>query len=234
MSKKIILKGYSEDLKPIITHLLAMNQMLENLDLDSNPFINENFDPGRRYHPLVRLVFREDTDFVAGKNQPKGRGQNRTKGEIRFRLMDETTETISKSNLTTLGEKVKEIFGANNGYIWNKGKEVYCYADWSRGYQLQILARSETHAKDVVTKILSLQNHSPQWKYLNKVKNSAESERYPNTPDKKTILGEQVTLPLRRPNANVRFKFADVRISPLTYPVVIYDMTRKKVGALVR
>ncbi len=233
MSDEIILKGSKTLLRPIITQLMAMNQLLERMEFVADS-INENYDPGRRYHPLVRLFFREDSDFRPGTNQPVGQGQNRVKGELRFRLMDETAETIGKGELTALGERVKQTFGPNNGYIWSKGKESYCYADWSRGYQLQILARSEAQAKDLVTKILSLQSHSPQWKYLSKTQNVAETERYPNIAEKKMILGEEVTLPVKRPNAEARFRFADVRITPSMPRIVIYDHTGKKAGALVR
>jgi hypothetical protein len=231
---KITLQGTKTELMQLVPQLAAFYQLLENLDFDNAFPINENFDPGRKYHPLVHLHFREDSDFKPGTNQPKGRGQNRTKGDLTFRLMSETTQSISKGELTTLGQRIKQVFGSNNGYIWNKGKEMYCYADWSRGYQLQILARSEAQARDLVTKILSLQNHNPQWKYLTKSQSIAESERYPTSAQTMTILGEQVTLPLLRPNAEARFRYAQVRVSPLIDPIVIYDRTGKKAGALVR
>ena len=231
---KITLQGTKTELMQLVPQLAAFYQLLENYDFDIDTSINENFDPGRKYHPLVRLVFLEDSDFKAGTNQPKGRGRDRTLGRLRFRLMSETTETISKANLTNLGERIKQVFGANNGYIWNKGKEMYCYADWSRGYHLKILARSEVQARDLVTNILNLQNHTPVWKYMTKGKNVEEEERYPNIRETKVILGEQVTLPLRRPNAEVRFRYADIRITPLMRPIVIYDRTGKKAGALVR
>lgn len=234
MADRVILSGKSKILQPMITQIIAMQHMLEDLNVEGSGAIDDNFDPGRRYHPLVRLHFREDTTFIPGKNQPKGQGQNRTKGEIRFRLMNETTQTLSEANLTSLGQKIKETFGASGGYIWNKGKEMYCYADWARGYQMQILARSEAQAKDLVTKILGFQSHTPQWKYLTKTGNAAEAERYPTVPQTMTILGKQVTLPALRPNAEVRFRYADCRVSPLTYPVVIYDRTGKKANALVR
>lgn len=212
---------------------MAMKQLLEGIEEQGN-CIDDNFDPGRRYHPLVRLYFKQESNFVAGSNQPKGQGKYRKVGELRFRLMGETTETISKAELTNLGQRIKSVFGGDSLYIWNKGKELYCYADWSRGYQLQILARSESQARDLVTKILSLQGHTPIWKYMTKSENLAESERYPNVAETKIILGEQVTLPLTRPNVDVKFRFADVRVSPLLQPVVIYDATGKRKGALVR
>lgn len=233
MNDLIYLKGSPKELKPIIMHIMAMRQLLEDIE-SGNTYRNENYDPGRRYHPLVRLYFRQESDFVPGTNQPKGRGKNRKEGELRFRLMGETTETISKAELTNLGQRIKTAFNDGALYTWSKGKELYCYADWSRGYQLQILSRSEAQARDLVTKILGLQSHTPIWKYMTKTENLAESERYPATAETKTILGEQTLLPLRRPNVEVKFKYADVQINPLLDPIVIYDATGKKSGALVR
>ncbi|MBE9193251.1 hypothetical protein IQ230_23475 [Gloeocapsopsis crepidinum LEGE 06123] len=234
MNNKIVLAGNKNLLKPAITQILAMHQLLEQIEVDATSSINEDFDPGRRYHPLIILHFREDSDFRPGTNQPKGRGQNRTKGEVSFRLMSETTETISEAELTNLGTRIKQIFGANGGYLWSKGKEMYCYADWSRGYQMQILARSEAQVRDLVTKILSLQNHTPQWKYLTKNKNASEAERYPVVPQTKLVMGKQVELPERRPNRQVRFRYAEARINPLLKTVILFDRTGKKTNALVK
>jgi hypothetical protein len=148
--------------------------------------------------------------------------------------MNETSETITKGELNRIGEQIKTIFGANGGYIWQKGKELYTYADWDKGYQMQILARSVSQAQDLVSKILSLQGHTPQWRFLTKTENFEELNRYPETPTTKVILGETVTMPKLRPYAEVRFQYADVRVHKLTEPLVLYDRTNKKVGALVR
>lgn len=234
MSELIYLRGTPKELRPVLIQLMANYQLLQNLEIDSSSSINENFDPNRKYHPLIRLFFKQDSTFVAGTNQPKGQGRNRKEGELSFRLMDETTETLSKNNLISLGQKIKAAFGENEGYLWHKGKELYCYADWSRGYQLQMLARTESQARELVTKILALQNHTPTWRYLTKSESVVESEKYPATTEVKTILGEQVTLPLRRPNVEVRFRHAEAQVSPLAKPVIVYDRTGKKAGALVK
>jgi len=234
MSDLIYLRGTPKELRPVITALMAQYQLLQNLDVDSSSGYDSQIDSSRRFRPFVRLFFREDSDFRKGTNQPGYHGKNRTKGRIGFRLMNETTETISKTELTRIGQRIKDLFGSNDGYIWNKGKELYCYAEWDKGYQLQILARNVAHAKEIVTKTLSIQGHTPQWKFLSKTENQAEAERYPITPGTKIILGETITLPEVRPKADVRFKYADVIVSPLLSPTVLYDRTNKKAGALVK
>lgn len=233
MTERIVLGGTSNFLKPVITQVMAMHQMLEQLDFEGEGY-HENFDPGRKYHPKITLYFREDTDFKKGTGQQKGRGQDRTKGRLSFRLMDETTETISSASLEALGQKLKTTFGDSGGYVWQKGKELYTYADWSKGYQLSMLCKTESQARDLTSKILGLQNHSPIWKYLSVSESCDEINKYPATKEKKWILGEEVELPLRRPNADVRFLYATARVNPLVKSTVVYDRTSKKVGALVR
>lgn len=233
MSAPIIIKGNSKLLKPVITQIMALHQMIEGIEVGGSSN-DETMYPGRRFNPQIRLFFLQDTDYSqTGANTAAYQGRRRLSGRLTFRLMNETSETISKGELTRIGTGIKNIFGANGGYIWDKGKELYTYADWSKGYQMQMLVRSSTQARDLTTKILSLQNHSPQWVYLTKSSNEAELERYPETPQTKIILGEVVTLKKVRPRVEVRFHYADVDIHRLMEPVILYDRTSKKVGALV-
>lgn len=234
MSNLIYLKGTPKELKPIIMNIMAMRQLAESLDVAPGNERSSEAYPDRRFRPQVRLHFLEDTDFDKRSNAPGYHGRRRVPGRLSYRLMNETSETISKGELTNLGRKIKDIFGANDGYTWQKGKELYTYAEWDKGYQMQILARSMAQAQDLVSKMLSLQGHTPLWRFLTKTENAEQLTRYPETPVTKVILGETVTLPHLRPNTEVRFTYADVRVHKLTQPVVIYDRTNKKVGALVR
>ncbi len=213
---------------------MATHQLLENLDIEATGGGRDSeMLPGRRYHPHIKLYFKQDSDFNPRVEQPKGRGQNRKRGTLTFRIMNETTETISKGELTNIANRIKSIFGDNGGYVWVKGKELYCYADWDKGYQLQILAKTKNQAADLVTKVLSLQNHSPVWKYFTRTENSVELEAYPETPQTQMILGEQVTLAKVRPLVDVRFIYAEATIHKLVPPVILYDRRGKKPKALV-
>lgn len=234
MSDLIYLKGTPKELRPIIMQIMANYQLAQNLNSTAGDERDSEAYPDRRYRPQVRLHFLQDTDFDKKSDAPGYHGRRRVPGRLSWRLMDETSETISKGELTNLGRRIKNIFGANNGYTWQKGKELYTYAEWDKGYQMQILARSMTQAQDLVNKILSLQGHTPHWRFLTKTENAEEQNRYPETPTTKVILGETVILPQLRPNVGVRFQYADVRVHKLMEPVVIYDRTHTKPGALVQ
>lgn len=233
MANKIILSGYPDQLAIAITQMIGIHQMLRDLDIPGGSNRSETH-PNRRFKPLIRLHFIQDTDYVKGSNAPGYHGQRRVSGHITWRLMGETSETISKGELKRIGEQIKALFGANGGYVWSKGKEIYTYADWDNGYQMQILARSASQAQDMVTKILSIQGHVPTWKFMTKTENLDEASRYPETPQTKVILGETVTLPKIRPKVDVRFTHADAVVHKLTNPIILYDRKHKKVGALVQ
>lgn len=233
MNNRIILKGNTKLLKPAITQIMAIYQLLENLEIRGG---NEEYLPlpDRRFRPQIRLHFLQNTDFKqTGTNPDTYQGRRRLTGQLTFRLMNETSESISRNELTRIGTAIKNSFGANDGYIWEKGKEMYCYADWDRGYQLQMLTKNTTQAKDLVTKILALQNHIPDWAFLNRNTSESESIRYPEIQQTKIILGETTKLRRNRPFGEVKFTYADAVIHGLTQPVTIFDSTYKKVHPLV-
>jgi hypothetical protein len=184
------------------------------------------FHETRRYKPQVCLYFREPLDEVDPDFQP-------LRAEIKFRLMNETTESISKAKLTTLANKIKSEFGAANGYKWRKGKILCSYNDPEKGYKLQIYAFSATEGKSIINKVLDCQNHSPDWERLTINENDQPSAAYPTLPPNKTIAGQIVRLPRRRPVGNVRFVKATCAIWGLTKPITLIDRSLMSLDALV-
>lgn len=237
MKRSIVLAGNTQALKPLITELMAIYQLLEGLDIESTGDSDKPFIPQRKNKPEVTLWFQEDSSFVPGTNTPTYPKPDsiykRVQGRISFRIMDEESTTLSEANAKAIGNKIKEVFGADGGYVWRKGKEMYSYTHWERGYQLQLLCRSKAQAKELVTKVLSIQNHIPDWRWFNTVGNEVPEERYPTNPPKVIILGKEVTTPRDRPLAEVRFVHAVIKLAGLMQPVTLYDRKGRKPGALV-
>lgn len=235
MSDRIVLKGNSKLLMPAITQIMGIHQLLEQKDIGTiYAYENEKESVRRKGKPKVVLSFLEDSNFnklAAPNNVPEGR--RRQEGHIRFRLMNETTQSFSKANATTLATKIKQVFNANGGFVWQKGKTMYSYTDWEMGYQFQLLCRSETEAKRVVSSVLFIQSHTPDWKNFNTVENDQEAAKYPENPGTHLVMGETLPLPKHRPLVDVRFQYAYVSLSGVKEPVNLYDRKNKKVGALV-
>lgn len=234
MADKIILKGYPNQLKPLITHLIAVRELIESKDVGTIYAYTNDLESVKRIgKPKVTLYFLEDTNFREGTTSTTPRGKRRIEGVIRFRLMNESTQTFSKANGTTLGTRIKQVFGANNGFVWSKGKTLYNYNDWENGYQLQLLCRTKAEAKRVTTAVLSLQGHTPDWKRLFENENDQEAVVYPENPGSQVVMGETVPIPRSRPNVDVRFQYAYVKLDGLMEPVNLYDRTRKRNKVLV-
>lgn len=182
----------------------------------------------RKYKPHIKLYFEEH--LVLGEIS-----RNRTPidGEISFRLMNETSQSLTQANLTTFGNKIKALFGGNTPEKWHKGKNMASYTDRERGYQLQILTDTKQHAKDLITKVLDIQAHTPNWKYLNYKENEEPLEAFPNTAQTTTILGKSQKLPLVRPRVDVVFQHASIHIHGLPRAICLYDRTGSHLYSVV-
>lgn len=232
---RIVLQGTKQELMERIPILMDMYALLKTKDVGTiYAYQNDLSSVRRKGKPKVVLSFLEDSDF--NKKAPPNKvseGRRRQEGHIRFRLMDETTQSFSKSNATALARKVKDIFGSNGGFTWNKGKTMYSYCDWNRGYQFQLLCRSETEAKRIVSSVLLLQNYVPDWINFNTIKNDEETTKYPENPGTHVVMGETLPLPQYRPLVDVRFQYAYVSLDGVKEPINLYDRSHRKVGVLV-
>jgi hypothetical protein len=141
--------------------------------------------------------------------------------------MDEDTETITKSNAKVIANKVKAIFMANGGFIWQKGRVMCAYTDHERGYGLQLRSKNESEGRRVVQQVLQIQGHSPDWSRFTVTENAEPLTKYPQTPGTQVIMGETVRKPHYRPVVDVRFQYAVMHVHGLAYPVSLCDRVNK-------
>jgi hypothetical protein len=181
----------------------------------------------RKTRPKVTLYFLEDLNEVE-------EGYSPVDGQISFRLMDEFPTTFNESKARILGNKIKTIFAVGSGYVWRKGKTMITYTDWEKGYQLQLLSRSESEARELISKVLDINNDVPDWQNLNIKENAEPAQSFPTIPDRDQIYGELRRLARRRPIADVRFQSAFVTIIGIPHPIPIMDRSGQYATALVR
>lgn len=172
----------------------------------------------RRFKPQVFLYFLEDLQDVEAGFPPVA-------GEITFRLMNQDSNTITMTEIKAIAQRVKSGFMAGAGRTWKKGKDMATYIDKKKGYQLQLLVRSKTDAKALITDVLAIQNHTPEWEKLNYQENDQPTERYPTIPGKHNVLGKLENLPRRRPIAEVRFQYALLHLHGTTRVIPLCDRT---------
>lgn len=233
--EKIVLQGTKRELMQLIPQMAATRELIASKDIGTVYAYSDEADTVKRQgKPKVHLYFLEDTNFTpTGTSNGIPEGRRRRDGLIRFRLMDESTNTFSQANATAMARKIKEIFGSNGGFVWSKGKTMYSYSDWGMGYQFQLLCRTETEAKRIVTSVLSIQSHIPIWKYFNTVKNDQEDSKYPENPGNQVVMGETVPIPQERPLVDVKFQYSYVKLDGVKEPINLYDRLHKRVKPLV-
>jgi hypothetical protein len=180
----------------------------------------------RRGKPYIKLYFAEDYDEVE-------LGYRRVLGQIGFRLMGQTVEGLTNAEAIQYGQRIKTAFGSAGGFVWQKGKILASYSDWEKGYQLQLLVRTEAEAKRVVEQVLDIQQHTPDWEYLAYKVADSPSQAYPTIPPTQVILGKSRRLARRRPTANVRFRTALLFVPGLAAPIALYDRSGAYPDALV-
>lgn len=186
-----------------------------------------SFQESRRFKPQIKLIFKEDLNDV----EP---GYSPVEGEITCRLMGHTSDSITPAIAQTFATRVKSAFGlAGSGFVWRKGKIMASYTDWKRGYQLQLLVRSETDARSLIENVLDIQQHTPDWSKLNLSENQEPASAYPVIPDTEYIYGETRRLPRRRPVADCRFQYGLLHIHGVQSPIVLYDRSFTYSTALI-
>jgi hypothetical protein len=169
-----------------------------------------------RYSPKIFLNFCQNYRDVDADDSA-------VEGQISFRLVGETAETLSQANVNTYAQRIKTLFGNSGGFQWRKGKNMLTYTDGKKGYFLQLLVRDQAEGKKIVEQVLDIQNHTPDWQYSNYKENLEPTQAYPSSPPNKTIIGKSRKQYRRRPLVTVRFRNAQLHVQGLPNPIVLYD-----------
>lgn len=183
-----------------------------------------DFQETVRFLPQVTLHFTQDMDSVPDDQTP-------VRAEISYRLMKESSATMTEAKAKALGNEIKNAFAVSGGYRWRKGHYKVNYIDQSRGYFMKLLAYSEAEGKEVIQKVLSLNEHTLDNDYLSV---SETKRNLTATPGLQLVYGKQRRKPRDRPIAYVRFRAALMNLHGLPEPVVLCDRTGFYKRALVR
>ncbi|MEO1349064.1 MAG: hypothetical protein AAFW84_09730 [Cyanobacteria bacterium J06635_15] len=137
--------------------------------------------------------------------------------------MNYTADTITPSIATTFAQRIRTNFGVGNGFVWRKGREMCTYSDWDKGYQLQLLCRSEANGRALVEQVLDIQADSPDWANFEHKVNGEPGNSFPPVPPIERVYGQNRRLPRRRPVADVRFRYAQLNVPGLQNPINLFD-----------
>lgn len=222
---RIILRGNTKLLRPIITQLLAINQLLESKDIGSYYGIPvTTFQDTYRFHPQIKLMFYQTKAETKNNNPP-------VYAEITYRLMEETAETFTTANASTRAQAIKRLFVDPGLFVWKKGKKVVSYRDEKNGYKFKLLVRSKEEGKRIITQVMAIENKIPDWKFLSHTESDAT---FSEIPESKSILGKQRRMPRRRPLEDVKFRYAELHLFGLTNAMTLLDTTGRRGTPLIR
>jgi hypothetical protein len=203
---QINLVGDSESLPDMVVMADVINQLLGQMVTEGR---EKELAPKRVGKILIKLFFSGTTT--------KGRRKT-VESSMRLMSSKDAAKIITLDRIRYYGSMIVKKFG---DWQHKTGKSLYCYADWDKGYQLQLLVPSETEAKRIVEQILDIQSHKPEWEYLSLSKNTNEAKRYPDLPNKIDIAGKKVRPPTQRAVCTVKFQRALIKFPhiPTAFPL---------------
>lgn len=172
----------------------------------------------RKHRPQVTLYFQQNSLQVK-------RGENPATGRISYRLMNKTSESITQTEIESIANKIKNTFGGKSPYVWSKGEIMCSYTDWEEGLQLQILSKSKREGEKVIKDVLKVHGGNFERSKFNVNNNQDPTVKYPQVKKTKKILNRTVELPIERPVADVRFRYATLALHGLARPIHLYDLT---------
>lgn len=197
----------------------------DQIPLVTGDLLNE-LSEENAYKPKITLFFKEDDDDVDPDYQP-------VRMEVSWRLVNETSLSITKTELTAIANQIKTKFGSGNGYVFKKGRKIVSYRQKSKGYEFLIRARTLADGKELIRDILTINGDSIEAGLLKLSEVDNETDAFPYNPGTQTILGKRHPKVRKRPLVNVRFKYAYASIYGVKRPLYLYSRTHSIPGALV-
>jgi hypothetical protein len=156
-----------------------------------------------KFKPQVKLYFVELFD-----NETHGNGLPQAEGEITFRLMNKTSETITRADAERLARNIKNEI-ATPPLIWEKGWYKATYLDPEHGYDLRLLVKNKAEAEKVIRKVVAIQDHVFERDYFQFIEHD---RTYSLNPGTHLVYGKTVKKPVKRRRANVKFRYAQLLI----------------------
>jgi hypothetical protein len=234
MQGRFLLKGSSRLLMPQITNLLAQYQLFHEKDLGTVYGIpSMDFQERMEFKPQIQLYFAKEAETPQSQadNPEYVPGSVSNSSVISVRVMNYEWNTITLGVAQSLANKVKAKF-MSPPFLWQKGKVKCVYTDPKKGYHMQVNSRTEFAGRMVIENVLDIQNHSPDWEKFTINKNDQPFVAYPETNNTEIVMGQSVKMPKKRPNVDVRFRYAVLHVYGLPNPVPLCDRTGKLVDPL--
>ena len=212
----LILPKDSQNIAMMKMHVFRFNVQRVHTWSTSYGMPIEGYQEKVTFRPQVHLFFRQDISAT-----PSGR--RAVEGQISFRLMNETSATMTETKARILATRIKNEFALSNGYVWKKGNKKYTYLDKDDGVDLRILSISQTEAVELIKKILDVLQYVYDENNLQEIEPKRNSENNPQGTN--FVYGKQRKKARWRPTANIRFRYASLTVHGMQNRIVLVDRT---------
>ena len=156
-----------------------------------------------RFRPQIKLFFKEDLDrTIHDGTVPL------SEGEITFRLLDKSSDTISRKDAEEYAKRIRDTF-TKPVLTWSKGWFNCTYLDSLNGYDLRLLVKSKTEGERMIKEIVKIQKHvfdPDKFQFID------HDRTYPINPGTHRVYGRTVKKYRQRPRVDVKFKYAQLLI----------------------
>jgi hypothetical protein len=161
------------------------------------------------YKPQIVIHWTERTDIATANNRKPIKAQC----SVRYRGTYE-----SKNDLLALKRKIISIFTAGSAeHHWTKGRIKYSYRDKIKGYEMIITASNVSDAKEVIGKMLAIQNDTINEDFLT----TSTTDRSFTARETVTVAGRIFEKPKRRPTGVVYFNRAEFKIHGMPKDIIL-------------
>lgn len=176
------------------------------------------------FRPQIFLYFDQSQSDVTN-------GKNRVYGQIAYRLVNETSASITQVDLKNRANKIKQLFTTPSLFTWHKGKITCRYEDNLNGYKFTLFVTNEAEGRRIIEQVLDIENKTPNWNNLSVTEKRAN---YPDTPPTVHVYGKSVRDIRRRPVEQVKFRYAIAHIYGISKPIALVDTRLADNKALVQ
>ncbi len=156
-----------------------------------------------KFRPQIKLYFKEPYSF-----EKHGDGTEQVRGEIGFRIMNRTAETISRADAEQYALEIKNAF-ATPPLIWKKGKFKCTYLDLENGLDLRLLCATKLEGQSLVQSVLNIVDKTYNDDNFQFIENTKE---FPTNPGTHLVYGRTVKKFRQRPTSDVKFTHAQLII----------------------
>ncbi|WP_017317111.1 hypothetical protein [Mastigocladopsis repens] len=176
-----------------------------------------------KFKPQIKLYFKEPYDF-----EKHGDGTEQVRGEISFRIMDRTAETIARTDAVAYAREIKNEF-AVPPLIWKRGKYKCTYLDLENGFDLRLLCVSKSEGQSLARSVLKVANKTYDEKNFQFIENTKE---FPTNPGTHRVYGKIVRKFRQRPTADVKFTHAQLLVPGQVKPINLVGLNGRLRSAI--